>query len=92
MSVSVPKRWRRSIPVFVTRNANGEIEGVKYDRLSVVFVNAFKEQQRQIELQQKQIEEQKISITNLQSEVEMLKNLICTQTPSINFCIQEKRQ
>lgn len=36
-------------PLFVTYNDKGEIEGVKYDRLSVVFVNGFKEQQAQIE-------------------------------------------
>jgi hypothetical protein len=42
-------------PLLVTHNANGEIEGVKYDRLSAVFVNAFKEQQDQIEQQRAQI-------------------------------------
>jgi hypothetical protein len=35
-------------PLLVTRNENGEVEGVKYDRLSAVFINAFKEQQAQI--------------------------------------------
>ena len=40
---------------FVTYNDKGEVEGVKYDRLSVAFVNAFKEQQTQIAQQQKQI-------------------------------------
>jgi len=35
-------------PLLVTHNAKGEIEGVKYDRLSAVFINAFKEQQNQI--------------------------------------------
>jgi hypothetical protein len=42
-------------PLLVTRNADGQVEGVKYDRLSAVFVNAFKEQQAQIERQQNQI-------------------------------------
>jgi hypothetical protein len=36
-------------PLFVTYNDKGEVEGVKYDRLSAAFVNAFKEQQAQIE-------------------------------------------
>ena len=44
-------------PLFVFYNSKGEVEGVKYDRLSVLFVNAFKEQQTQIEAQQKQLEE-----------------------------------
>lgn len=42
-------------PMLVTHNKKGEIEGVKYDRLSAVFINAFKEQQNQIEQQQNQI-------------------------------------
>ena len=42
-------------PLLVTHNAKGEIEGVKYDRLSAVFINAFKEQQNQIKQQQDQI-------------------------------------
>lgn len=42
-------------PRFVTFNSKGEVEGVKYDRLATVFVNAFKEQQTQIEKLQKQI-------------------------------------
>ena len=43
-------------PRFVTYNSAGEVEGVKYDRLSVAFVNAVKEQQEQIEKQQALIE------------------------------------
>jgi hypothetical protein len=42
-------------PLLVTHNDKGEVEGVKYDRLSAVFINAFKEQQNQIERQQAQI-------------------------------------
>ncbi|MEP6902890.1 MAG: tail fiber domain-containing protein, partial [Actinomycetota bacterium] len=62
-------------PLFVTYNGKGEVEGVKYDRLSVVFVNAFKEQQKQIEQQQIQIES--------------LKKLICLDHPDGDIC-QEK--
>jgi len=42
-------------PLLVTRNPDGQVEGVKYDRLSAVFVNAFKEQQNQIAEQHDQI-------------------------------------
>ena len=45
-------------PLLVTHNDKGEIEGVNYDRLSAVFVNAFKEQQAQIERQGRHIERQ----------------------------------
>ena len=62
-------------PLFVTYNKAGDIEGVKYDRLSVVFVNAFKEQQAQIRAQSEQIEAQsaqlvgdKLQIATLQAQ------------------------
>jgi len=41
-------------PLLVTHNKTGAIEGVKYDQLAVVLINAVKEQQKQIEtLQQR---------------------------------------
>ena len=36
-------------PLLVTHNKTGVIEGVKYDQLAVVLINAVKEQQQQIE-------------------------------------------
>jgi hypothetical protein len=38
-------------PLLTFRNDKGEIQGVKYTQLSAVFINAFKEQQQQIALQ-----------------------------------------
>jgi hypothetical protein len=35
-------------PILATRNAAGQVEGVKYDRLSTVLVKALQEQQSQI--------------------------------------------
>lgn len=64
-------------PRFVTRNENGEVEGVKYDRLSVVFVNALKEQQMLIESQQKQID--------------ALKRLVCGIRPTAEVCKEVKK-
>ena len=43
-------------PLLVTHNRNGEIEGVKYDQIAMVLINAVKEQQAQIQQQQNQIE------------------------------------
>lgn len=62
---------------FVTYNEKGQVEGVKYDRLSVAFVNAFKEQQAQIERQQRQIE--------------ALTRLVCLQNPGAELCREEKK-
>lgn len=44
-------------PLLTFRNANGEIEGVKYNQLSAVFINAFKEQQAQIQKQQTELKQ-----------------------------------
>jgi hypothetical protein len=57
-------------PLLVTRNEKDEVEGVKYDRISVALVNAVKEQQQQIEQQQESLQKQ-------QREIESLKRLVC---------------
>lgn len=44
-------------PSLVTHNAKGQIEGVKYDKLTVVLINSIKEQQAQIAKQQQQIDQ-----------------------------------
>ncbi|MEQ1641888.1 MAG: tail fiber domain-containing protein [Pyrinomonadaceae bacterium] len=59
-------------PLLVTHNSKGEVEGVKYDRIGVVLVNAVKEQQQTIERQQKQIE--------------ALKALVCNSNRDAAFC------
>ena len=66
-------------PLLVTRNTEGEIEGVKYDRLSAVFINAFKEQQEQIRQQQSRIEQQA-------QQIESLKQLVCLDHPQAKVC------
>jgi endosialidase-like protein len=57
-------------PLLVTYNKDGQVEGVKYDRIGVVLINAVKEQQAQIQKQQEQLEEQ-------QKQIAALKNLLC---------------
>ena len=66
-------------PLFVTYNAKGEVEGVKYDRLSVAFVNAFKEQQTQIQRLQDQIKSQ-------QNQIDALRKLVCLDRPNADVC------
>ena len=70
-------------PRFVTYNDKGDVEGVKYDRLSVAFVNAFSEQQTQIEILQQQIKEQK-------AEIEAFKELVCSQNPAAKICLPKR--
>jgi hypothetical protein len=51
---------------------NGRVEGVKYDRVGVVLLNAVKEQQAQIE--------------SLKQQIELLKTLVCAQNPRAEAC------
>ncbi len=80
-------------PLFVTYNSNGEVEGVKYDRLSVAFVNAFKEQQQQIEEQkainqnlQTKVEQQQQQNKAQQQQINELKQILCSLKPDAAVC------
>ena len=73
-------------PLLTTTNAKGEIEGVKYDRVGVVLINAVNEQQAQIEQQQKQIDEQKEVIKGLRRGLDALRILVCLQSPAAEIC------
>jgi hypothetical protein len=78
-------------PRFVTYNQEGEVEGVKYDRLSVVFVNAFKEQQQQINAQRTLLEQQQTLIKHQQRHIDALTKVICQLQPQAAIC-QEAKQ
>jgi hypothetical protein len=72
-------------PLLTFRNDKGETEGVKYNQLSAVFINAFKEQQAQISHQQEQIErqqklirEQQSSATQQEAEIKKLNSRLQT--------------
>ena len=68
-------------PLLTTLNKDGQVEGVKYDRVGVVLINAVKEQQAQIEAQQKQIEFQ-------QKQIELLTKVVCSMNPKVEICRQ----
>jgi hypothetical protein len=59
-------------PLLVTRNARGEVEDVKHANMLAVFINAFKQQQQQIERQQAQID--------------LLKRIVCLHHPDADLC------
>lgn len=70
----------------VTYNDKGEVEGIKYDRLSTAFVNAFTEQQSQIESQKAEIDALKSQLIQQKSEGAELKALVCTIMPGAAIC------
>ncbi len=59
-------------PLLITHNDKGEVEGVKYDRVAVVLINAVREQQTQIEWQAQQIQKQQRMIEAQQRQNERL--------------------
>jgi hypothetical protein len=73
-------------PLLTTTNASGQVEGVKYDRVGVVLVNAVKEQQVQIESLEKQNESQQKQIEQQRVEIDALKVIVCKQNPNAQLC------
>jgi hypothetical protein len=83
-------------PLLTFRNNKGEVDGVKYNQLSAVFINAFKEQQAQISQQQgeiaalrqelRQVKQQKDLIRQQQQEMAAIKKLLCAAHPKANIC------
>jgi hypothetical protein len=87
-------------PLLTTTNEKGEIEGVKYDRVGVVLVNAVNEQQAQIETlhqqidgqsekirqQQTRLAEQDERLRKQQAEIEALKQLVCSINQAAKLC------
>jgi hypothetical protein len=62
-------------PLLAIRNEQGQVEGVKYDRISAVLVNAVKEQQEQIAAQQLLLQKQN-------KKIERLEQLLCRRNQS----------
>lgn len=73
-------------PLLVTYNEKGEVEGVKYDRIGVVLINVVKDQQSQINNQQKRIGELEEANRQQSEALAELKQMICAANPSANFC------
>jgi hypothetical protein len=71
-------------PLFTFSNDKGEIEGVKYDRVGVVLVNAVKEQQAQVE-------QQKAQITRLQQQKAALERHNAEQDARLRALEQQLR-
>jgi Chaperone of endosialidase len=74
----------RVAPLFAFRNNKGEIEGVKYNQLSAVFINAFKEQQAQIRQQQEQLKQQQELIKQQQDQTKQQRETLAAQQQQLD--------
>jgi hypothetical protein len=76
-------------PLLVTYNNEGRIQGVKYDQLNVILINAIKQQQEQIEQLQRQqrlITLQEVILKNQQQQIASLKKLVCRNRRRKGVC------
>jgi hypothetical protein len=62
-------------PLLTFKNSKDEIEGVKYENLNVVFINAFKEQQAQIDELRKMVKTQQELLKEQAQQIDSLKKL-----------------
>ncbi|MBK8466113.1 MAG: tail fiber domain-containing protein [Chloracidobacterium sp.] len=77
-------------PLLVTYNKDGQVEGVKYDRIGVVLVNAVKEQQSQIETQQLKIEALEKQNQSQHKLIEAITIALCSLNPATEICKQKE--
>lgn len=73
-------------PLLTTRNGTGEVEGVKYDRLGVVLINAVNEQQLQIEAQARENAKLKEKLESQDREIRELRSIVCSISPASPPC------
>jgi hypothetical protein len=73
-------------PTMVRRNAKGEANDVTGGGLNALFINAFNEQQTQIEAQEKTIQTQREQIKELHRQIEAIRQLICKVNALVDAC------
>jgi hypothetical protein len=82
----IAEEVEKAEPLLTIKNPKGEIDGVRYDRIGVVAINAIKEQQAQIEAQTKRIDEQQKTIADQQRQIDELRKLVCAANVSAGPC------
>jgi hypothetical protein len=75
-------------PLLVTYNAKGEVEGVKYAQLSALLIDAVQQQQTQLAEQRRLIEIQQSQIQSQRLLMERLRRLFCSTHKRLSVCRQ----
>ena len=77
-------------PLLATYDEQGQIAGVKYKQITTVLVNAVKEQQEQIERQEKRIGAQDNLLEQQAKQIAEMRTLLCAAQPDAAMCKEEK--
>jgi len=77
-------------PLLANHDANGEVYGVKYDRISTALVNAVNAQQTQIESLQTHLVDQQKQIQKQQEEIDLLKRVVCETNAAAAVCKEKE--
>lgn len=73
-------------PTLAFIDSKGEMTGVKYEKMSMLLINAVKEQQTQIEVQEKQNNAQQRQIEQQRTEIDALRALVCRRNRNVAIC------
>jgi len=87
-------------PMLTYNNDEGQVEGIRYELLSVTFINALKEQrainedhqnrlreqEARLERQEREIAEQRTLAASQQSELALLRTLVCQSNRRASAC------
>lgn len=79
-------------PLLVTYSESGQVEGVKYDRVAVVLINAVKELQAQITAQGELIKKQSSEIQRLQAEAKRVRRVATTMATGRRIAGRDKNR
>lgn len=81
----VAEEVARVEPLLALHNAAGEVEGVKYDRIAVLLINAVHEQQTQIRSHQAQIKEQRSQLRMKDLRIASLEDRLARYESSVGL-------
>ena len=79
-------------PLLTVYDEKGAVEGVKYDRVGVVLINAVNEQQAEIEAQRREIERLRETVERQRAQIEDLKSLFCAAFSTAPVCRKKEER
>ncbi len=73
----------------LTTTVGGKTEGVKYDRVGIVLINAVRELDNALEKEKETVERQKAEIKALGAKLEALQVIVCEIKPESAICKED---